>query len=309
MRSLRSSSLVLLACVLLLAPVVGCGSKKGPATIAEQLERARKQGTPEGRARDLVRIAGLLVTAGDRTTAAKTLAEARKEVPAEGQALVCVPILVGIAEGYADLNQKAQAREAVAAAATMAAAIEDPLGKAQMLAQVGAVQGAKDGGLGDPGAAETTLQAAEAASKDVGERFRAKALAAVATGYADAGLGKEAAGIAATLEELAAGINELRPKAEAFAAAAAVRAAGGDKEGAAALLAEAAKAAKAISDLPANRAYALVAVAKAFVANGDKKQALALLDEADKAAGKVGDPQQQKDAMQVVRGLQGKLKR
>jgi hypothetical protein len=64
------------------------------------------------------------------------------------------------------------------------------------------------------------------------------------------------------LEALATGLQELRPKAEALAAAANVRARSGAKERATALLADAAKAARAI-DGSANKTFALLAVARA----------------------------------------------
>jgi len=127
-------------------------------------------------------------------------------------------------------------------------------------------------------------------------------------GYVDAGLADAAKEVIGKLEELAGGLEELRPKAEAFAAAAAVRAATKDKDAAKKLLEQAAEAAKGITDFPSNRVYALVAVAKALVANGDTKGALVLLADAEKNASKVPDPEQQKDAMKTVRVLMGKLK-
>ena len=306
-RSIKST-LMILCCSLLLAGTAGCGSpNKGPVTIADMLARARKAKTPEGKARELAKVAVQQATT-DKRGAADTLAEAVSAVPADGQPLACVPVLVDIATTYCDIGQRAAAKKAVVTATTMASQVEDPLGRTQLLAQIGIVQGSREGGLGDPAAARETLaEAAKLATDEVAERFRGKALAAVATGYAAAGLATEAKDMIGTLEALAQGLDDLRPKAEAFAAAAAVRAAAGEQEAAATLLAEAAKAAKAIDDFPANRAYALVAVAKAFKANGDTKGAVALLADAEKSASKVGDPQQQKDALRAVRLLQSKL--
>jgi len=42
MRRLLSWSLILLACCLLVTPGVGCGSKKGPATIQDLLAKAKQ---------------------------------------------------------------------------------------------------------------------------------------------------------------------------------------------------------------------------------------------------------------------------
>jgi hypothetical protein len=303
------ASVLLLGCLGLLVPAgSGCSGKKSPPTIAEMLARARKAKTPEAKARELAKVAAVQAGA-DKTGAAKTLAEAASAIPADGQPLACVPVLVEIATTYATIGERASGQKAVATAIEMTKRLEDPLGRAQLLAAIGAVQGSREQGLGDRAAAEATLaEAATLAGSDVPERFRGKALAAVASGYADAGLATAAKDMIGTLEDLARGLTDLRPKAEAFAAAAAVRAAAGEREAAENLLAEAAKAAKAIDDFPGNRAYALVAVAKAFKAAGDQKGAAALLAEAEKAASKVGDPQQQQDALRAVRQLQAGLK-
>jgi tetratricopeptide (TPR) repeat protein len=292
-------------CVAGLMPLAGCGgSKKGPATIAERLQQAQANPTAEGRAGDLARVAALRARAKDRKGAEQTLGDALAEVPEGGQPLVCVPILLEIAEVYADIGQKGSGRRVVDSAAKLAATVEDAKNRSSLLAQVGVIQGT----LGDPKAAKKSLdEAAKLATTDVSERFRGEALAAVAMGYADAGLAGDAKEMIGALEELAGGLDELRPKAEAFAAAAAVRAAGGDKAAAAGLLEQAAAAAKGINDFPTNRVYALVAVAKALVANGDVPGAVKLLADAEKTASKVPDPEQQKAAIKTVRVLQAKL--
>jgi tetratricopeptide (TPR) repeat protein len=306
-RSIQSL-LIFLCCGLVACGWLGCSSqKKGPLTIADMLARARTAKSPEGKARELVKVA-VQQAATDKAGSASTLAEALSTLPPDGQPLACVPVLVDIATTYCDIGQRSAAQKAVTMAMTLTEQVTDPLGRTQLLAQIGTVQGSRETGLGDVAAAKTTLaQASRMATADVAERFRGKALAAVASGYAEAGLAAEAKDMIGTLEELARGLDDLRPKAEAFAAAASVRAAAGDKEAAAGLLAEAAKAAKSIDDFPANRAYALIAVAKAYRTDGDLKGALALLADAEKAASKVGDPQQQKDALRAIRQLQAKL--
>jgi tetratricopeptide (TPR) repeat protein len=302
------STLILACCLAAALPAAGCGSKQGPLTIAERIQRAKQLPTPEGRAGELARVAGLRAKAKDKKGAEQTLGDALAEVPEAGQPLICVPILLEIAETYADIGQKASARRAVESAATMIARVEDPKSRSALLAQLGVIQGSKDAGLGDARAGKKSLdEAAKLALNDVSERFRGEALAAVAMGYADAGLAADAQEMIGALEELAGGLDELRPKAEAFAAAAAVRAAGGDKAAAGDLLAKAAAAAQGIKDFPTNRVYALVAVAKALVANGDVPGAVKLLADAEQTASKVPDPEQQKAAIKLVRVLQAKL--
>ena len=305
MRRLMSWSLVLMVACVAMVPVTGCGSKKAPATIADLLAKAKTNQKPEGRAKDLAKVAGMQIASKDKAGATRTLEMALAEIPADGQPLVCVPVLVEIAQTYGDLGQRSSAKKAIEVAATMVAGIEDPQSKSGMLAQIGVAKAA----AGDKnGAKEALGEASKLAMNDVPERFRGKALAAVAMGYVDAGLADAANDVIGTLEELAGGLEELRPKAEAFAAAAAVRAATKEQDAAKKLLDQAATAAKGITDFPSSRVYALVAVAKALVATGDTKGALALLADAEKTASKVPDPEQQKDAMKTVRVLMGKLK-
>lgn len=304
-----STFLVLLAMgLVVIAPSAGCGTKKKVLTVKQRLERAGKLPTPEARAAEYSKIATMRADAKDKKGAEETLNLALAEVPEDGQPLVCVPILVEIAETYVGVGQKGQARKAVETASKMTATIEDPKGKATMLARVGVIQGNGVTGIGDLRGAKKSLdEAAKLATEDVTERFRGEALAAVAMGYADAGLASDATKMIGTLEELADGIADLRPKAEAYAAAAAVRAAAGDKDAAGKLLEKASAAAKGITDFPANRVYALVAVAKALVANGDKAGAKKLLADADKTAAKIADPEQNKAALTLVRSMQAKL--
>jgi tetratricopeptide (TPR) repeat protein len=299
---------VFLACGLVASGSIGCSApKKAPPTIAELLARARGTKNPEAKPRELVKVAVQQSTT-DKTGAASTLAEALAALPPNGQPLACGPVLLDIATTYCEIGQRASAKKAVTTAVGLAEQIEDPLGRVQLLAQIGTVQGSREHGLGDSAAATATLaDASRLATSEVAERFRGKALAVVASGYADAGLAAEAKDMVGMLEDLARGLDDLRPKAEAFAAAAAVRAAAGERDVAAGLLTEAAQAARAIDDFPANRAYALVAVAKAYRTAGDVQGARSLLAEAEKAASKVGDPQQQKDALRTIRQIQAKL--
>jgi tetratricopeptide (TPR) repeat protein len=309
MLRLIPTTLVLLALgFMVITPSAGCGSKKKALTVAQRVEKAKKLPSPEARAAELTKIAASRADAKDKKGAGETLGLALAEVPEEGQPLVCVPLLIEISETYIGIGQKSSARKAIELAAKMAATLEDPKGKATVLSQIGVIQGSSESGLGDTRGAKKSLdEAAKLATEGVSERFRGEALAVVAMGYADAGLANDAKEMIVTLEGLADGLADLRPKAEAYAAAAAVRAAGGDKEGAGKLLEKASAAAKEINDFPANRAYALVAVAKALVANGDKAGAKKLLADAEKSASKVPDPEQQKAAMKIVRVLQAKL--
>ena len=300
----------LLGGVVLLAPLAGCGTKKkGPLTMAERIKRARQDKSPGGRARELAKVARLQAKAGDKAGAIKTLSEARSTIADDNDPAVFAPRLIDIAAAYAAIAEKNSAREALDKAGTMATRLADPVARVGVMARVGEVLGSRDAGLGDTTTARKILDeaAAVAIGPDVGDRFRPQALAAVAIGYANAGLAADADAVTGKLESLAEGLDDLRPKAEALAAAANVRARSGSKEKAAAMLAEAANAARAI-DGAANRAFALLAVARATKAAGDGTGAATLATEAEKSATKIGDPEQQKEALQDIRALQAALK-
>jgi tetratricopeptide (TPR) repeat protein len=307
----RFLSLVPLVCgALVLAPLAGCGGtkKKPPMTFAERLKKAKADATPGGPARELAKVARSQFKSGDKAGALQTLADARKTIADDADAVVFAPRLVDIAASFASMADKRAAREAADEAVTMSDRIGDPVTKVDVLAKVGAIYGARDGGLGESSKAKDLLaRAAEiAGGEDVADRFRPQALAAVALGYANANLADQADAIIEKLEGLAESL-DARPKAEALAAAANVRAKRGEKDKAEALLDDATKAAKAV-DGSANKTFALIAVANALKTTGNPKAAIALAAEAEKSAGKIGDAEQQKEAMLEVRTLQASLK-
>lgn len=307
--------LALAVAALLLAPAAGCGTKKKAKkgrTIAQQLDDARKEKTPDAQARKLIRVARTQFKANDKTGAAKTLAEATGLIPADGEAVVCGPRLVEIADLYADMEDRKPAREVLKKAVDRAPDIGDAISRIRLLADAGGIYGAKAGGLGDGKAAREVLATAVEAAGTVEDRFKAQALAAIALGYARADLAKEAGRVVEELEASAKAVEELRPKAEALAAAARVRAQTGAQDEAGKLLAEASDAAKKIEDkgmAAENRTYALLSIASAYLATGDAKAAAALLKLAEKSAGQVPDPEGQKNAMEKVRALQSEAER
>lgn len=301
---------IVVATAACLLPAAGCGGgkKKAGLTIAQRLERARAEKTPENQARELVKVARLQFKAQDRSGALKTLGEARQLIPDDGDPVVRGPRLVEVAGLFAEIGEKPPAREVIGKAVTAAGAIEDPVSKAELLAEVAVVQGSKGTGLGDPAAARRTIADARAAAESVEERFQAKALAAVATGCLAAGLSDVAGELVSKLEQSARALEDGRPKVEALVAAANVHIERKDADAAKPLLDEAAAGAKAIEGNE-NRAYALVTVALATNASGNRKGAAALLKEAEKSANKVGDADAQKNAAEKVRAAQAEVDR
>jgi hypothetical protein len=308
-------AMVLALGLTLLLPSAGCGSKKKAKkgkTIAQQLEDARKEKTPDAQSRRLVRVARTQFKSGDKAGAGKTLGEAKGLIPADGDAVVCAPRLLEIGGLYAEMEDRKTALETVRQAVEKSAGIEDAVGKIRLLADAGAIYGAKSGGLGNAKAAKDVLASALEVAAGVDERFKAQALAAIAVGYTKADLAKEAGKVVEELEASAKAVDELRPKAEALAAAANVRAQTGAKDEATALLKEAAEAAKKIEEkgmAAENRTYALMAVATGYLGAGDAKAAGSLLKLAEKSAGQVSDPEGAKNAMEKVRGLQSDVDR
>lgn len=307
--SLRSLA-ILAAAIVCLPPVAGCGSgaKKGGLTIAQRLDKARSEKTPEAQARELTKVARLQWKKQDRTGATKTLDEAKQLIPDDGDPAICGPRCVEIAALYAEIGEKPAARKEIARAIAAAEKLEDPVAQATLLADAAAVQGSKTAGLGDTSAARGTIREAVKAADKVDARFRAKALAAVATGCLAAGIEDEAGKLVKALEESARSLEELRPKVEALVTAATVHARRGAKDTAKEILDEATAAAKAI-DGHENRAYALVTVAVAMNATGDRPGATAILAEAEKSAGKVGDDDARKNATEKVRAAQAAIEK
>lgn len=306
-----SRLLAVLCGLALVAPLAGCSGakKKSPLTIAERIKKARAEKSPGGPARELAKVARVQAKSGDKAGAIRTLAEARGTIADDADAAIYAPRLIDIAAAYATVAEKNSAREAIDTAAAMAERLGDPVARVNVLAKIGEVYGGREAGLADAAKAKKVLAEAGdlAAGDDISDRFRPQALAAVALGYANANLAGDANAVTEKLESLADGLQDLRPKAEALAAAANVRARSGAKEKATGLLAEAAKAAKAI-DGSANKAFALLAVARAMKAAGDMAGATALAAEAEKTAAKIGDPEQQKEALQDVRAVQAAVK-
>lgn len=307
MLSLHRALLTIVVGVALLVPAAGCGGtkkkgKKGGLTVAQQLEKAEKESTPDRQAAAYLKVARRQFTSGDKTGAKESARKAFDKVKGEGDAGQFGPRLVEVAGFLAEVGEKKPARDALKRATELGASIGDPVRRASVLAEAGGVYGDKTKGLGDAKAAKDSLAEATKAADEADERFRAEALAAVALGYTRSGLADAASDMVGKLEEAAKGLEEPRAKAEALAAAANVKAQTGKKDEATALLDEAAKAAKSV-ERSESRAYALLAVATALDANGGTKEAIALLKEADKAANKVSEPDAMKTIVDKVRAL------
>lgn len=304
-RLARLATICLLAVAALL-PAAGCGGKKKKAgpTIEQQIEKAEAEGTPDRQAAALLKVARKQLALGDKTGAKTTVKKVYDKLMGEeeGDANLFSPRLVETAIVLVQVGDKKTARDALEEATTLGEKIEDASRKAKVYADSGALFGDKKKGLGDAKQAKEWLTKAQEVAESVEERFRAEALGAVALGYSNSGLAKEAAAMVDKLKDCAAALEEPRAKAEALAAAASVQVRSGKKDDATALLTEATAAAKGV-ERTESRAYALLAVAEALVANGDKKTAKALLKDAEKSADKVSDAELRQVALEKVRGL------
>jgi hypothetical protein len=276
-----------------------------PAAAAEGEPAAEGAATPEG-----APPADAAAAPEGEPAAAEPPAE--EAVPEEPPRVInpvfAAPLLAEIAAVYSEIGEKGAARDVLKQSLKLGVEIPDEISRATLLASAGGIYGVRQGGIGDAAAARRVLKEATSLAGNVEERFRAQALSAVAMGYVNAGLAKEASQMVDALEESARGVDSPRARAEALAAAGNVRAQSGDKEKATELLGEAASTAKGIEGYE-NRTYALVAVADATSANGDRKAALKLIAEAEKSAGKVGDPDAQENAKAKVRATKTEIER
>lgn len=304
-----------LVALAVLLPAAGCGQKKKPKSamsIGEREKLADKAASPEAKARAYLEVVRLKIKSGDEKGAAETLGKARSAMPEGGAATAWGPRFVEIGELYLQIDKRPEARKTIGQAIDMAKQIDDPISRIRLLADAGGIYGAKQGGLGEAKAARDRLGEAVELAADVEERFKAQALAAIAMGYARAGLAKDAGKVVEELESSAKALSDPRPQAEALAAAASVRFQTGDKDAALGLLKEAAAAAKSIGEkgiAAENRTYALLAVANAYASAGDTKAAAGLLKDAEKSVPQVPDPESQKTAIEKVRQAQSAIER
>lgn len=302
--SIRPLLVILLGLVACL-PAAGCGTKKKPAlTIEQRLKNAEKEKTPDRQAAALLKVARAQFASNKEAEAKETAAKALEKLKGEGDANLFAPRLVEIAGFLAEIGDRKPAREALAQACGLVDTIDDPVRKAKLFAEAGAIYKANT----DSAPAKETLKKAADAAASVEERFRADALAAVALGYTRSGLADAASDVVDKLLEAAQKLEEPRAKAEALAAAAGVQAQTGKKNDAEKLLADAEASAKSV-ERAESRAYALLAVAMATSATGDNKKALSLLKEADKAADKVPEPASQKKIVDKVRSTMADLEK
>lgn len=299
------------ACLLVTAallPVAGCSKKKATPTIAELIQAAEAEPTPDRQAGALIKEARKQLGLGDKSGAKDTSQKAYAKLAGaeEADPNLFAPRYVEAATMLVQVGDKKTARDALIKATELAEKIEDTSRRAKVYADSGRLFGDKQKGLGESKPAKEWLAKAQEVAESVEERFRAEALGAVALGYSNSGLAKEAAAMVGKLKDCAASLDEPRAKAEALAAAASVLVRNGKKEDATALLTEAADAAKSV-ERTESRAYALLAVAEALVANEDTKTAKAILKDAEKAADKVSDAELRQIAMEKVRGVAKKV--
>lgn len=301
----------LLVAAIMLPFSAGCGSKKkkvsGP-TIGSLQEKADKETAGDRKSTALLRVARAKLKAGDRKGAVDSAKKALQALPEEGEAGVLGPKFVEAAVFLGEIGEKVQAKTALKKAVEMADSIGDPVRKAGVFADAGAVYADKSKGVGDSKAAKAALDKAKEIAGDMEPRFKGEALAKVALGYVKGGLQDAASEMVEMLEETGRSLEDARAKAEALAAAANVRKQTGKKDLAEELLAEAAKAAKGV-ERAESRANALLAVGQAAAACGDPKKALSLLEEGYKAADKVGDPEQRAIVLAKVASAIDELKK
>ena len=306
MRELGSTRCFRLTVLLLALAVSGCGGKR-PPTMPQRLAKARAADAGPKRVKALIGVARAQMEADDPIGALDTIAEATDQA---GSGETAAPSLLEIARAYLELGDPRDARRILGNVVEIGKSIDDPVRKAKIFADAGALYGNDETGLADSQHAKTLLGDARglAEGEGVDERFKAETLAAVAMGYVGGGMTQEASQMLEKLEACLDALDDPRAKTEALAAAASVYAQTGDEEKAAGFLKDAASTTDGI-DRAESKAYALLAVAKAEHAAGNTDTAVSLLQRAEKVAGKVSDPESQADALKTIRTTMARIKK
>ena len=199
---------------------------KPSLTIEQRLKNVEKEKTPDRQAAALLKIARAQFAKNDESGAKETAAKALEKLKGEGDANLFAPRLVEVAGFLAEIGDRKPARESLGQACGLIDTIDDPVRKAKLFAEAGAIYKANT----DSAQAKETLKKAADAAASVEERFRANALAAVALGYSRSGMADAASDVVDKLLEAAKTLEEPRAKAEALSAAAEVQAQTGKKK-------------------------------------------------------------------------------
>jgi tetratricopeptide (TPR) repeat protein len=301
----------LLSVVLLLA-ACGCGgssSDKPAESFYDQVAAAQKEPVAELRAKKLALIGYEQARARDISGSERTLIAAAEACRQVDDPSARASALVLLARAHAKLGDSSPARKALEDATAAIRQIEGAESQSKRLAQLAEVQAE----LNDMPAAGKTLASAEQLAgeiKDVDGNDdlygRTLALGEVAKSYAKVGVSDEAVRVTDAARAFALAIDDLRNRAEAMAAVAAVQQAIARPKLATETFTSALETARGI-EKAYSRAHALADIAERLSEAGYGTQAHKVLDEADLVAHEIPEPDLQRQTVERVRTLMGTL--
>ena len=288
------------------AVLPGCGSSKSSdgRSFTQQVADAKQEADADRRAKKLMRIARSQAKAGATVGAEKTLTLAADACEQVEDAATRAGVTSILAEEWVRLGNRSDGRNAVRAALAAAGEIEDVQLKAKKLARAARAQVVTE----DTDGATATLKRAEELAGQLQEaKSKVPVLTSVAVGYAAMDKGRaEADRVIAAALALAATIEDARDRCDAIAQVADRQSAMKQSSAAEKSFDLALQAAREIES-PYGRTYVFCDLAESLSEAGLHAKAHKLLKEADDLASKIPEPDLQRESIQRVRTLKGKL--
>ena len=283
----------------------GCTDKpaSGKLSFQEQIARAQGETDPAYRARRLIVIGYRQGKAADRAGAFETLKSAWKDCGVISDAAARSNVWSLMAEVHAGLRNRPEARRAVAEALIAAEKIESAEGKVVALARTAEVQYLAI----DRATAKSTIQSVEKLAKEIDDpRGTPLAMCAIAEAYWNIDQKDHAERVLGAALDFANSLTAPRKRCPALAEIAATEASLGRREAATKTFKLSLESARGIENLYA-RVYAMGKLAKKLSAAGFHAMAHEVLDQAESEAAKIPQPDLQRQALEKIRMLMGKL--
>ncbi len=285
----------------------GCSGKSdsasGKLSFREQIARAQDETDPAYRARRLIVIGYRQGKAADRAGAVETLKSAWKDCGVISDAAARSNVWSLMAKVQAGLRNRSEARRAAAEALAAAEKIESAEGKVVALARVAEVQYLAV----DRATAESTLQLVEKLAEKIDDpQGKTLSLCAIAEAYWKNNKQDQADRVLGAALDFANSLADLKKRCPTLAEIAAQQADLDRREAAIRTFESSLESARGIEDLYA-RAYVMGELAKKLSAAGFRAKAHEVLDQAESEAAKIPQPDLQRQALEKIRVLMGKL--
>jgi tetratricopeptide (TPR) repeat protein len=296
--------------LVVLVALVGCGKKNsgsssgGGTSFAKLYDAAMKEPNADQRARQLMSLAYDQHKGKDSAGAKQSLKEAEKSAKEVTAPIERAALFTQLASTQARTGKRVDARDSLGVAAAAAGEIEDVEAQAAALCEIGEAYGYR---LEDATQASATLLKAGALAEKVSDpQGKVAVHASIAKAFGRAGDDAAAkTAIDAALAQARA-IEDPIKQSDAIVTVAKVLVAVKKKDEAVATLQEAVETATKIEN-KYGKALAMADIAEQLSRAGDAAAAHQLLDQADHVANDVPEPDLQRQAMERVRTLMGKL--